>query len=181
MTANQFPPVLETARLRLRPHLPGDFEASAALWSDPDVVRFISATPSTREASWSRLLRYIGQWQVSGFGYWVAETRETGAFVGEVGFADYRRAIDPDLGRMPEAGWVLSPRFHRAGYASEAAARMLEWADTALDHGQSFCIFDPAHHASIRVARKLGYGGDVMGTYGGGPTLILTRPRGGAA
>ncbi len=50
-------PTLETARLTLRPHRLDDFDAHAALWADEDVVRFITGVPSTREQSWSRMLR----------------------------------------------------------------------------------------------------------------------------
>lgn len=59
-------PTLETERLILRPHRVQDFEAVAALWAEPEVVRFISGTPSAPEESWARLLRYIGHWQALG-------------------------------------------------------------------------------------------------------------------
>ena len=64
-------PVIETERLILRGHRAEDFEAIAAQWADPAVVKYIGGTPSSREASWSRLLRYPGHWQMLGFGYWI--------------------------------------------------------------------------------------------------------------
>jgi RimJ/RimL family protein N-acetyltransferase len=42
-------PILETDRLRLRAHTAEDFAASAAMWGDPDVTRFIGGRPFTRE------------------------------------------------------------------------------------------------------------------------------------
>ena len=42
-----------------------------------------------------------------GFGYWVAEEKATGAFLGEIGFADYQRDLEPRLDGVPEAGWVF--------------------------------------------------------------------------
>lgn len=51
------PPVLQSDRLILRPHRAEDFEDVAALWADPDVVRYIGGTPSSRSESWGRLLR----------------------------------------------------------------------------------------------------------------------------
>jgi len=77
------------------------------MWGDPEVTRYIGGRPFTAEEVWSRLLRYIGHWQWIGFGTWVAEERATGAFVGEIGFCDYRREIDPPLD-LPEAGWALA-------------------------------------------------------------------------
>ena len=88
---------LLTDRTRMRRHTVADFEQSAALWSDPDVVRYILGKPSTRAESWSRLLRYIGHWQALSFGYWVVEDRLTGQLLGEVGLADYKRDMTPSI------------------------------------------------------------------------------------
>ena len=49
-------PVIETARLRLRAHRPGDFDACRAMWSDPEVVRHIGGTPASGGDAWRRLL-----------------------------------------------------------------------------------------------------------------------------
>lgn len=176
MTTFSEPPELETARLILRGHRTSDFAESAAMWADPAVVRHISGTPSSREASWSRLLRYAGHWKLLGFGYWVVEAKEASRFVGEVGFADYQRDITPSLAGRPEAGWVLKTSEHGRGFATEAVTRMLAWADEFLKGDQTVCILDPEHRASIGVARKVGYAQEAMGTYQDRPTLIMARP-----
>lgn len=170
-------PILETERLVLRGHRIDDFPASAAMWADPRVVARISGAPSTREQSWSRLLRYAGHWRLLGFGYWAVESRIDGAFLGEVGLADYHRDTDPDLAGRPEAGWVFAAAAHGRGYATEAVTRMLAWADARLDAPVTAALFDPAHAASIRVARKAGYGGDVMGRYGDKAAMFMERAR----
>ena len=69
-------PVLTTARLVMRGHRPSDLDASAAMWGDDAVGRHIGGKPSTREESWSRLLRYAGLWALLGFGYWLVEERK---------------------------------------------------------------------------------------------------------
>lgn len=170
-------PVLETDRLWLRGHRTEDFSASAAMWSDPKVVAHISGTPSTVEQSWSRFLRYTGHWQHMSFGYWVVERKADQAFIGEVGFADYRRDTKPSLDGQPEAGWVLKADAHGQGFATEAVGAALGWADQHIAAAQTACIFDPAHAPSINVGRKLGYGDDTIGTYAGQPTLFLYRGR----
>src|SRR5690242_18830997 len=111
---------IETPRLLMRPHTLADYAATAAMWAEPAVVKYISGTPSTPEQSYSRLLRYAGHWEMLGYGYWVVEDRASGRFIGEVGFADYRREIDPPLHGMPELGWALAPDAHGHGYATEA-------------------------------------------------------------
>lgn len=170
-------PRLEADRLILRAHEAADFEACAAMWADPDVVRYISGKPSTREASWSRVLRYRGHWAMLGFGYWVVEAKEDGRFVGEVGFADYQREIVPSLAGRPEAGWVLNTAEHGKGFATEAMRAALHWVDATL-RSETVCILDPAHLASRHVAEKLGYAEDARGTYNDQPTLIMARSRG---
>ena len=174
----QLVPILETERLRLRGHRTKDFEESAAMWADPQVVAHISGTPSTAEQSWARLLRYTGHWQHLGFGYWVVESKADGAFIGEVGFADYHRDTTPGITGRPEAGWALKTAAHGKGYATEAVSAMLDWADRNLDAEQTVCLLDPTYSASINVARKVGYAGDVLGTYGSLETLFMYRLRG---
>jgi RimJ/RimL family protein N-acetyltransferase len=169
------PPRLETARLLLRGHTADDFPAMAAMWADPVVVRFISGVPSTTEDTWSRLLRFVGQWSVSGFGYWAVTAKDDGRYVGDVGFADYRRALEPPIDGMLEAGWVLATAEHGKGYATEAVSAILAWSDRTFPARRTAAIFNPDHAVSIHIARKLGFGEDVIGTYRGGPTLILTR------
>jgi RimJ/RimL family protein N-acetyltransferase len=90
------------------------------MWADPQVTRYIGGKPLTEEECWSRLLRYVGHWAWMGFGYWVAEEKETGNFVGEIGFADHKRDLEPSLKGVPEIGWVFASHVHGRGYATEA-------------------------------------------------------------
>ncbi|NKN36734.1 GNAT family N-acetyltransferase [Agrobacterium sp. a22-2] len=170
-------PVLETARLRMRGHEVRDFEASASMWTDERVIRFITGKPSTRAESWSRLLRYIGHWQALSFGYWVVEDRETGAFLGEVGFADFKRDIVPPLDGIPEIGWALVPSAHGRGIATEAVTAALQWADRHIAGSHTVCLFDPEHTASLRVAEKAGYVHKADAVYFGNPTLVMERAK----
>ncbi len=173
------PPRLETERLILRGHLLDDFAASAAMWSDPAVTKFIAqGKPSTTEESWSRFLKYRGHWHLLGFGYWAVEDKSTGLFIGEVGFADHRRVMQPSLEGRPEAGWVLQTSAHGRGFATEAARRIMVWADGFLEVPRTVSIFDPRHAASIRVAQKIGYVEIARTRYRGEPLLVMERARG---
>ncbi|RVA11109.1 N-acetyltransferase, partial [Mesorhizobium sp. M7D.F.Ca.US.004.03.1.1] len=66
-------PVIGTKRTILRAHQLGDFEAYAAMWTDPVVTRFIGGKPRTREESWMRFLRHAGLWSLLGYGFWAIE------------------------------------------------------------------------------------------------------------
>jgi RimJ/RimL family protein N-acetyltransferase len=168
-------PVLETARLRLRAHRPDDLAACAALWADPDVTRHIGGRPFTAEETWRRMLASLGLWSMLGYGYWAVEEKASGRYVGDVGFADFRRDIDPSLLGMLEFGWVLSPAVHGRGYASEAVAAAMAWASTELPQMRAVCIIAPANLASIRVAEKAGFREWQRSTYHGEPTIVFRR------
>src|SRR5437868_13584841 len=112
-------PELLTERCRMRPHRIADFADCAAMWADAGVTRYIGGKPFSEEESWGRLLRYIGHWSLMGFGYWAIEDKATGNFIGEVGFADYKREMEPSIQGMPELGWVFVARIHGKGYATE--------------------------------------------------------------
>lgn len=170
-------PRLTTDRLVLRAPRAADHAASAAMWADPGVARHTVGQPSTPAESWARLLRNAGLWSVMGFGYWVAERANDGAFIGEFGLAAFRRPLVPDHGDAPEAGWVMTPAHHGQGFAQEAMRAVLHWADTSLPAPYSFCVIAPENAASINLAHRLGYGAAEPGTSRGLPALVFTRPR----
>ena len=168
-------PILETERLRLRGHWLDDFAKCAAMWADPAVIRYIGGKPLTEEESWTRFLRYAGHWSLLGFGYWVAEEKTSGKFVGEIGFADYKRDLEPSLKGVPEIGWVLASSAHGRGYATEAVRAAVEWGDRHFAGARTACIIAPDNLASIRVAEKCGYRKAQVATYKGHPTIVFER------
>jgi RimJ/RimL family protein N-acetyltransferase len=168
-------PVIETERLVLRGHRIDDFADSLALWTDPEVTRFIGGRPSTQEEVWSRLLRYVGHWALLGFGYWVISEKETDRFMGEVGFANFRRVIKPSLDDMPEIGWALAPHGHGKGYATEAARAAIAWGEAHFGPIRTACIIAPENGPSIRVAEKCGYREFQRTTYKDQPTILFVR------
>lgn len=170
-------PEIETERTRLRAHRLDDFEPMIAMWQDEAIVRHITGRPSTSNETWSRLLRYIGHWHALGFGYWVIEDRQTGHYLGEAGFADFRRNMDPPLGPAPEAGWAIVSSAHGRGFATEVMLAAHAWMDAHNPHGHTLCILDPEHRSSRRVAEKLGYRHDYDSTFLGAPTTVMKRLR----
>ncbi|MFK8251664.1 GNAT family N-acetyltransferase [Ancylobacter terrae] len=180
-------PTLTTPRLILRPYRLADFEPYAAMWAEPEVVRFIGGVPFTREAAWTRFLRQMGMWHHLGFGFFVVEARDTGAFIGEAGFHEVRRDLIPSIEGTLEAGWALVSAAQGKGLAEEAMRAALDWADAALasgrldatcrDKARTVCMIEPAHGASLHVAGKLGYSPYTETTYHGRAVRLLERPR----
>jgi RimJ/RimL family protein N-acetyltransferase len=173
------PPVLTTPRLVLRGLTGADFEASAAMWAEPEVTRHILGRPSTRQESWFRLLRNVGHWPVVGFGFWAATTRE-GAFLGEIGFGRFERAgagaAPGGEDEEPEAGWVLRGDAAGKGFATEAMRAAHDWLGSVRPAASTRCIIAPDNAASLRVAEKLGYREIGRTEDAQGPIIRLRRP-----
>ncbi|MDO6963236.1 GNAT family N-acetyltransferase [Rhizobium alvei] len=168
-------PILHTERLILRPHQAADFDAYFAMWSDPAVVRFIGGKPFDRETSWTRFLRHAGMWLHMGFGYLAITDRQTGAFLGETGFQELRRKIDPAIEGSLEAGWVLRGAAQGRGIVTEAVSAMMAWADEAHAGRRITCFIEPSNEASRRVAAKLGFAEFARTDYHGAEVILFER------
>ena len=173
-------PTIETARLRLRGFTAADVNAQAAMLADPEVVRYLGGQAQSREQAWRRMLAGAGMWPVLGYGYWAVERCADGAMIGQVGFGDFKRDLDPSIESVPEKGWVFAANAHGQGYAAEAAMAALEWGDRMLPGHGFAAIIDPANQPSIRLARKLGFGEEQEARYDGAPILLFRRPAAGA-
>jgi len=169
-------PVIETERLRMRGHRVDDFADCVAMWSDPIVTRFIGGKPSTPQQTWMRMLTYTGHWSLMNFGYWAVEEKQTGQFVGEVGFANFKRDIAESMRDVPELGWALAPPFHGKGYGTEAVRAALEWGDANLNAPRTVCLISVENTPSIRVAEKCGYREFERTLFNDNPTLFFERP-----
>lgn len=169
-------PVLTTERLVLRGHRIEDFADSLALWSDADVTRYIGGKPLGAEDVWSRLMRHMGHWAMQGFGYWVIEEKDTGRVIGEAGFLNANRDMDPPFEGAPEIGWALAPDAHGKGLATEAVKAIMAWGEETFGPVRTVCLISPENAPSFRVAEKAGYREYARTTYKGAPTVLLERP-----
>jgi RimJ/RimL family protein N-acetyltransferase len=143
--------------------------------ADPEVVRYLGGSPFSREDSWRRLMTGPGMWDFLGFGFWAVERRDDGAWLGQAGFCDFKRDMEPSVEGLPEMGWILAPFAQGQGYASEAVAAGLAWADEVLKAPEIVAIIDPANAASIRVAEKCGFSERSEAQYRGETILLLRR------
>ena len=147
-------PTIETERLRLRGHGVDDFADCVAMWSEPDVVRYTIGEPSPPQRTWARLLSYRGHWALLGFGYWAVEERASGRYIGELGFADFKRAMKLSLEGMPELGWALAPWAQGRGFATEALTAATAWADEQIEAPRTVCIIRRENQRSLPCCRK---------------------------
>ena len=169
-------PLIETARLRLREFQASDLEPQAAVLRDEEVVRYLGGNPHSREDAWRRMAAARGLWEMLGYGYWCVERREDGAYLGQVGFADYKRDMIPSIEGLPEMGWIFAPHAQGRGYASEAVAAAMAWADEVLGRHELVAIISHGNAASIKLAEKAGFSLREEAVYNGEPILLFRRP-----
>jgi RimJ/RimL family protein N-acetyltransferase len=144
-------PTLETKRLRLRGIRKDDFEDYAALYSDPEVVRFINNGELwDRARAWRHMAFAVGHWQLQGVGVWTVEERASGAFVGMIGF------WEPVAWPGFELSVHLARRFWRHGYASEGAREAMAHAFNVLKKETIISLVNPKNLASIRLVERIG-------------------------
>lgn len=170
-------PVLETERLRLRPHRKSDYESCCAMWADPLVTRFIGGRASTPQQTWQRMLTYAGHWKFMHYGYWAIEEKSSENFAGEIGFADFKRDIAPAMQNVPEIGFALVSSLHGKGYASEAVRRILEWGDEHLPSKRTVALVSDGNAASQHILEKNGYRAFERTAFGEAPVLFMERVR----
>lgn len=144
-------PQLETDRLLLREFRKADYDDYARIHGDPETVRYLgNGEPLDRKMAWRSLAFFAGHWQLRGFGMWAVVEKETGAFVGRVGFHQ------PEGWPGFEIGWTIDRRRWGRGYATEAAQAALRLALPEYGQRHVISLIHPENAASIRVAEKIG-------------------------
>lgn len=151
MNENEIP-TLETQRLWLRPFRKNDFDDYAALYADPEVLRYLGGGAETwdRDRSWRHMACLLGHWRLAGSGMWAVERQGAGTFLGVIGFAE------PEGWPGFELAWTLARRFWGQGYATEGAQAALAHAFKDLHKDRVISLIHPENRASIRVAERLG-------------------------
>jgi len=172
-------PRLETERLVLKQFTLDDFPALQACWADPEMIKLNRGELPTSEFIWSRLLRYIGHWHALSYGYWAVFEKTTNLYMGAFGFQDAHRDITPAL-PCPEAGWTLIADARGKGYASEAIAAILHWADNTLP-SDICCIIAEENQRSNYLAERYGFRFQHHRCYRGKQVRLLIRPQHSAA
>lgn len=146
------PARFETARLLARPPREDDAPAVfAAYASDPDATRYLAWKPYTEIGP---LAAFLGEraraWESGGDIHYpyLLHRRDTGDLIGSIGvFIEEPKAM---------FGYVISRAHWGNGYATEALAFLVNWADAEprLRRAWAYCAAENA--ASTRVMEKAG-------------------------
>jgi RimJ/RimL family protein N-acetyltransferase len=153
---------LETERLVLRQWRAEDREPFAAMNADPVVMRhFPSAL--TRAQSDAAADRFAAAITDRGWGFWAAELRDTGEFIGFIGL----QPVPDNVPFAPavEIGWRLAATFHGRGYATEGALRTVRYAFETIALPELVSMTTAENRKSRRVMEKIGMTYDPAGDF----------------
>jgi len=124
------PPTLLTPRLELRAFRPDDLDALAAIYADPEVMRYISGRPERLEETIAIVQRVKQRWIDFGYSWWSFIDQSSGELVGAGCLQNLRREASPapDPACPLEIGWRLRRDCWGQGLATEAAHRIASFA-----------------------------------------------------
>lgn len=141
-------PILETARLILRPPVLEDFEPWVSLMAEPE-TRFIGG-PQHRAEVWRSMMFVAGSWSLQGYGMFSVIEKQTGRWIGRIG------PLNPEGWPGTEVGWSITREVYGRGYAPEAAVACMDYVFDRLGWVEAIHCIDPENVQSQAVARKLG-------------------------
>lgn len=142
---------IETPRLRLREYQLDDIMALHVILSDPITMQFWPA-PFTPEATTSWIERQMRGYRERGYGRLAVIAKDTGEQIGDVGLA-YSSVNGRD---EVDLGYIIHCPYWRQGFALEAAAACLEYAQAHLPISRVVANMAHDNLASKAVAERLG-------------------------
>jgi ribosomal-protein-alanine N-acetyltransferase len=161
--------VIETKRLFLRELAPSDDQAVAAMFADPDVMKFLGAGGVLElEDAQKMIERERKHYSDRGWGQWATVERATGRMVGVCGLILWPNI---DGNEELEVAYLFAKPYWGKGYATEVATVILQQALEMRPDPVS--LIYPDNAASIAVATKIGmayekdvaFAGSTIGLY----------------
>lgn len=153
-------PILNTARLRLRPVAEEDLEELWALWTEPQVRQFLWDDVVIERDQARKTIRDFEALAAQGLGLWTIVQRETAG--GLIGCAALTRVSTAAQYYPPIAGAVepliaLAPKCWHQGYALETLTMLVEYATKTLRLDRLVGVTDVPNIASDRLLRRVGF------------------------
>ncbi len=146
---------VSTQRLLLRRWQARDRAPFAAMYADPEVMRFIGSDNIMTEGQVAAdIATYETFWDENGFGQFAVELRQTGQLIGFVGLAEH--TLLPEYASFTEIGWRFARHVWGKGYAKEAAKAAMDFGvnNCGLSDIVSVCHIE--NIASERIMQTIG-------------------------
>jgi len=144
--------MITTDRLILRQWTEADRDAWAALNADPVVMEYFPSVLSREEAdrAFNTLHDRIER---NGHGFWAAEVRATGEYIGMIGLVDRPEGLP--ISPCIEIGWRLKRDAWGQGYASEGAQASITFAFETLGRSEVVSFTAVSNQRSYRVMERV--------------------------
>ncbi|MBQ2729517.1 MAG: GNAT family N-acetyltransferase [Clostridia bacterium] len=144
------PPVLYTERLTLRKMERGDYIDMFDYARLPEVTRYLTWEPHPDKMYTMRYLSHVqSKYRCAEFYDWAII--HSGHMIGTCGFT----TID-EANLCGEIGYVVSPRYHNHGIATEVVSRVIDFGFNTLGLNRIECRYMIGNDASRRVMEKVG-------------------------
>lgn len=143
----------ETPRLILRDWQDSDLFPFTEINGDTEVMEYF-VKPLTAAESSAFFLRIRDELSELGYGLYAVERKADGKFLGLTGL--HRISFEADFTPGTEIGWRLIREAWGNGYATEAAAACLEYADKRLGLREIYAFTTLRNRRSERVMQKAG-------------------------
>jgi RimJ/RimL family protein N-acetyltransferase len=148
-------PRLTTARLVLRPFVPGDLAELVGIHAEASFWWYPLRRAMNTEQTAAFLSRTIERYETDGFGIEAMIDRASGAMIGWAGLAVPH--FLPEVLPAVEVGWRLSGPHRGRGLATEAGRAAVDWGFAAGGLNRIVSIYEPENLASGRVMEHLGF------------------------
>jgi ribosomal-protein-alanine N-acetyltransferase len=163
--------IIETERLAIRSFRESDTAAYAAIVADPEVTRFLGdGSPHSCQQARDYVTDCIRSEAEEGLARYAVILKKTGELIGCCGFKQAEGYID--------FGWRYARRAWGNGYATEAAAAVLDHGVNTLKLSGIVVESAVENVGSVRVVEKIGMQLEGCGEVRGRKTVRYRPPSG---
>ncbi len=128
-----------------------DLDDLAALYADPEVMRFLGG-PRSKDEVQLILNRYIREYELYGHSFFATIQKSDQRFIGQCGLLKQEVEGLPEV----ELAYVLAPEYWRRGLALEGTQALKYYGLQQLGFPRVISLIPPANVASIHIAEKIG-------------------------
>ncbi|HET6472915.1 MAG TPA: GNAT family N-acetyltransferase [Pseudomonadales bacterium] len=159
--------------MRMRPIDREDVDALHALWTDPDVRRYLwDDRIIPRETVEDIVAQSLATFESEGYGFFALELADQDGSL--IGFCGHRRA---ESGAEIELLYGIHPMYWGEGLVAEAAQEVLKFGFESCAFDRVIAATDTPNQQSVRVLQKLGMTFDCRREFHGLDTVFFSMTR----
>jgi ribosomal-protein-alanine N-acetyltransferase len=167
---------IESERLIFRRIEPGDFEFFARIHADPIVARYLgNGRARSIQETHALLETFYETYKSLELGPLAVLHKSDGVLIGRCGLSDMALEVNTAPGKLPrvwyqrsqvpsdtnvifeqELGYTFDRNYWGQGYASEAAARVFEYASSTMPFRRIVSVIHPDNTRSSKIAKRCG-------------------------